>query len=256
LIAEDSGLNFTVEDVENLYMYAWEQGLKGVTIYRDKCARSGILTNIKPEEEKEFTVDDLPRGYIEEVPEGLTYRKYKLRSGCGNLYFFVGVDEFENRIYDCFTNTDGVGGCTVNTQANSRLLSAGLRGGVPVEYLIEQLNKAGVCSSYQSLRASQTGMTKVKKLVTQYIPKELDEKINEMIGTPVSGGKSCASAISNVLKNILKEFNEQENEDIPYNIATKEEVQKYKNKCPECGNELHFESGCVVCPECGYSKCS
>ncbi len=34
---------FTVEEVEDLYIYAWEKGLKGVTIYRDGCARSGIL---------------------------------------------------------------------------------------------------------------------------------------------------------------------------------------------------------------------
>lgn len=34
---------FTVEEVEELYHYAWEKGLKGVTIYRDGCARSGIL---------------------------------------------------------------------------------------------------------------------------------------------------------------------------------------------------------------------
>ncbi len=34
---------FTVEEVEDLYMYAWKKGIKGVTIYRDGCARSGIL---------------------------------------------------------------------------------------------------------------------------------------------------------------------------------------------------------------------
>lgn len=39
---------FTVEEVEDLYVYAWERGLKGITIYRDGCARSGILiTNDK-----------------------------------------------------------------------------------------------------------------------------------------------------------------------------------------------------------------
>ena len=34
----------TSEDVEQLYLYAWEQGLKGVTIYRSGCKREGILT--------------------------------------------------------------------------------------------------------------------------------------------------------------------------------------------------------------------
>lgn len=38
---------FTVEEVEELYMYAWKKGLKGVTIYRDGCARSGILITDK-----------------------------------------------------------------------------------------------------------------------------------------------------------------------------------------------------------------
>lgn len=36
--------DFTIEQVESLYMSAWESGLKGVTIFRDGCKRSGILT--------------------------------------------------------------------------------------------------------------------------------------------------------------------------------------------------------------------
>lgn len=39
--------SFTVDEVEDLYMYAWEKGLKGITIYRDGCARSGILITDK-----------------------------------------------------------------------------------------------------------------------------------------------------------------------------------------------------------------
>ena len=44
---------FTVEQVEDLYMYAWENGLKGITIYRDGCARSGILITNKANNRQE-----------------------------------------------------------------------------------------------------------------------------------------------------------------------------------------------------------
>lgn len=37
----------TVEDVYNIYMLAWKNKLKGITIYRDGCKRSGILLNDK-----------------------------------------------------------------------------------------------------------------------------------------------------------------------------------------------------------------
>ena len=244
--------NFTIDEVENLYILAWEMGLKGVTIYRDNCARNGILTNTK--EIKKEVISEIPRGFIEDVPEGLTYRKYKLRSGCGNLYFFVGVDESEGKIYDCFTNTDGVGGCMVNTQANSRLLSAGMRGGIPIEYLITQLEKSGTCASYQALRGKQVGMLKVKSLVSKHISKELQQEISELIGKPVSVGKSCASAIANVLKNILKELEEVEYEPIEYQIATKKEIDEIKHT--ECKHErMQRSGGCSVCPDCGFSKC-
>ncbi|MEY8416854.1 adenosylcobalamin-dependent ribonucleoside-diphosphate reductase [Tissierella praeacuta] len=50
---------FTVEEVEELYLYAWERGLKGVTIYRDGCARSGILITDKPKESRLDRIDEL-----------------------------------------------------------------------------------------------------------------------------------------------------------------------------------------------------
>lgn len=50
---------FTVEEVEDLYIYAWERGLKGITIYRDGCARSGILITDKPKESRLDKIDEL-----------------------------------------------------------------------------------------------------------------------------------------------------------------------------------------------------
>lgn len=43
----------TVEDVYEIYIEAWKHNLKGVTIFRDGCKRSGVLINEKPKDEEE-----------------------------------------------------------------------------------------------------------------------------------------------------------------------------------------------------------
>ena len=50
---------FTIEEVEALYIYAWEKGIKGVTIYRDGCARSGILISNKTQKSNLDRIDEL-----------------------------------------------------------------------------------------------------------------------------------------------------------------------------------------------------
>ncbi|MGL4913653.1 MAG: adenosylcobalamin-dependent ribonucleoside-diphosphate reductase [Romboutsia sp.] len=42
----------SVEDVYDIYIKAWKNELKGITIYRDGCKRSGILLNEKPKNKK------------------------------------------------------------------------------------------------------------------------------------------------------------------------------------------------------------
>lgn len=51
--------DFSVEDVERLYIYAWEMGIKGITIYRDGCARAGVLFTDKPKENRLDRIDQL-----------------------------------------------------------------------------------------------------------------------------------------------------------------------------------------------------
>lgn len=66
--------DFTVEEVEKLYMYAWEKGVKGITIYRDGCARTGILTSNKTDskldkiQELQEEINKIAEEYIEENP--------------------------------------------------------------------------------------------------------------------------------------------------------------------------------------------
>lgn len=233
--------DYSFEDTKDVYLKCWKNKIKGCTIFRPNAIRQGILvsdksTDTKQEVVKEVTEMTIPRGSILSVPKDLTYKKFKLKTGCGKLYFFVGYDD-TGVIYDCFTNTGGNGGCTINTQAVSRLLSACIRGGVPVEYIIDQLQQTGTCPSFQYARGR---------------------------GQQLSKGASCPSAIAHVLKSILDEFKVEEDEEYVEEVsyAEPEEVKNYRPKihfankdvCPECGSELMHEGGCVIC-QCGWSRC-
>lgn len=60
--------DITIEETMDLYHYAWEKGLKGATIFRDKCKRMGILTLDEPEEKVEGILG-ITDEEIEEVNE-------------------------------------------------------------------------------------------------------------------------------------------------------------------------------------------
>lgn len=66
--------DFTIEEVEDLYMYAWEKGLKGITIYRDGCEREGILTTSNSKSKQGAPVVDIESLTIEDL-EDLIYEK-------------------------------------------------------------------------------------------------------------------------------------------------------------------------------------
>ena len=57
----------TVEEVEDLYKYAWKCGLKGMTIFRDGCDRLAILSNDNKKEKAEEVEEIVHEEVCEEV---------------------------------------------------------------------------------------------------------------------------------------------------------------------------------------------
>lgn len=228
----------SIQDVYNIYLNAWKKGLKGVTVFRNNCKRVGILTTSETNNEPK-----LARGKIASVQNNLEYERIKMKTGCGSLYLFVGIDKQNNKITDIFTNTNGQGGCIINTQANSRLISLSIRAGVSIEEITRQLERAGTCPAYQYARGK---------------------------GVKVSDGKSCPSAIAKVLSKIQKRLdNNQDWKTVVKKLDNVDEVvvsESIKSKdntdtvskgiCPSCGESLTFQGGCNVCQNCGWSKCS
>ena len=220
----------TVEDVEKLYMYAWETGCKGLTIYRDGCARSGVLTlDNKKEEEEE--VKELRRGEWKSLADDTYYVKRKLVIGCGTLKLFIGYSPSEQTIQDLYIVKSGQGGCEKNLQAIAIAMSALLRVGGNLGQLEKAFSGITPCPSFVSNRAK---------------------------GIKLSTGNYCGMAIINEVKAFLKEINGQElpkvkNEE----VIIKEEEKTEGLECPECHQKtLTMTGGCSVCTNCGHSKCN
>ena len=167
----------TVEDVEKLYMYAWETGCKGLTIYRDGCARSGILTLDNKKEEEE--VKELRRGEWKSLADDTYYVKRKLVIGCGTLKLFIGYSPSEQTIQDLYIVKSGQGGCEKNLQAIAIAMSALLRVGGNLGQLEKAFSGITPCPSFVSNRAK---------------------------GIKLSTGNYCGMAIINEVKALLREI--------------------------------------------------
>ena len=94
--------SFTVEETESLYLKAYEKGLKGITIYRDGCARSGILS-LGEEKPKPVTAGEgLGRGEILLVTDDVVGKKRKLITGCGSLHCIALFDPHTGALLETY----------------------------------------------------------------------------------------------------------------------------------------------------------
>ena len=224
--------NITIEEIEQLYLYAWKQGLKGVTIFREGCKRDGVLSDIYSENKSEEPI--LKRREVIKAPNIANGITYKFVSGCGNVYLNVTHDD-EGNINQTFTNKGSSGTCKSNQEAVSRLISLALRGGISIDKVIDQLKSVDVCSSYTNAKAK---------------------------GKPVSKGASCPHAMAYILEKAKKEINNKykkenksEQKIIKHENKVKEINSNNYNLCPECKEPLINEGHCLQCKSCGYSKC-
>jgi ribonucleoside-diphosphate reductase alpha chain len=127
----------TREDVARAYMLAYEEGLKGITIYRDKSRDTQVLTTGKKQE----------KAVVPAGPVKLTPRKRptetkgsvaRVSTGCGSLYITVAYDE--QGIFEVFATLGKSGGCAVaQLEAICRLITLALRSGVDVASVVKQL---------------------------------------------------------------------------------------------------------------------
>ena len=218
--------NVTIEEVYNLYAYAWKKGLKGVTIFRRNCARAAIL-NDRPQKE---TSKELQRGEIIKAGDNCIGLKRTLMTGCGSLHLQAFFNPETGELLETYLSKGSQGGCNNFMIGLSRMMSLAARGGIKIESILDQLKSCGTCPSYAVRKATKGD---------------------------VSLGSCCPTAVGNALKDMHKEVLERIQCCEPVKGEKREEIiVDTKNKCPECGAELEFSGGCNSCPSCGFSKCS
>ena len=219
----------TQDEVRHVFDLAYSLGCKGVTIYRDGSRDSQVL-NIGKEDKKDpasaVTVVEhaiVPRPRPDTV-FGITER---MRIGCGNLYVTVNYDK--DGICEIFTNTGKEGGCPSQSEATARLISVALRSGISIDEIIKQIR--GIrCPS--TIRQPGLKCTSCPDAIARVIKKVYDMQIKGMAVSPESMSADAPQVeIENPNKHTLK-------------------------FCPECGELLEHEGGCVSCRSCGWSKCN
>ena len=226
---------FTVEETENLYLYAYEKGLKGITIFRDGCRRLGVLSTEESKKTGPVAGDGLKRGEIVLVTDDVLGKKRKLITGCGSLHCIALFDPHTGALLETYLSKGSTGGCNNFMIGLSRMISISARGGIDIYTIIDQLNSTGSCPSYSVRRATHKDTSK---------------------------GSCCPMAVGNALldmyNEVQQEIAQKSAKEPAKKIPKPKAVQaspRDKMICPECGEPLVFEGGCNVCKSCGWSKC-
>ena len=227
----------TIEDVKNIYLNAWKCGLKGITVYRAGCKREGVLVSEEDTTGNKTLLkdEDLPRGFIVDCTEELVGKKRKLITGCGSLHVLAYFNPINGSLQEVYFNKGSTGGCANFMTGLSRMVSLLCRAGVDIISIKDQLDSTGVCPSYATRTATKHD---------------------------TSRGSCCPMAIGNALLDMWNEMQSEVtdvtdymSDEHPSNDNGSVLTKPVYSKCPECGEPLAREGGCVQCKSCGWSKC-
>lgn len=243
------------EDVEDVYMLAYELGCKGVTIYRDGSRDWQVLNVGVPETKADQKGDSLssdtskiasadgdhrlvvaePRPILPRpVPDnehGMSARRFRVPTPLGIMNVFVS--ELEGQPFEVFIVFGKAGSdTTAFAESIGRLLSLSLRCGIPLNLLVEQLKGIGGRSAigFGEKRVLSVPDALAKLLERHYLSSNGNG--NGAVSQDYESNATATAATQTSVKSGGMEI------------------------CPEC-QEYTYElsEGCGKCYGCGFSNC-
>ena len=229
-LAED----VTLETVADIYMTAYKSGLKGITVYREG-SREGILVTENQDSKKEKEISNSISEDISQVspmprvrPVSTNGETRRIRTGEGSLY--ITINEDEKGLCEVFTTIGKAGGnAAAQSEAISRLISLALRSGVNPRSVVRQLKGiSGPNPTWENGRLILSTPDAIGKALDDYL-KEKEQHLD-----------TDASS-----------FDDQK----PLITMAPSKLDTQISTCEEGSHELVNENGCIVCRQCGWSKC-
>ena len=272
----------TLEEIELLYLEAWKKGLKGITIYRSGCEREGILVENREEEKEpealieqikasplvmfensgDYKKTDIPRGDIIKTDDSVIGRKRKIVTGCGSLHVEAWFDPETGNLMEVFFNKGSSGGCHSFMIGTSRLTSIALRSGAHVSKIIDQMESVPTCPAYAVKTVEKRDTSKGNNCLTAISIKlkEMQIGVWKMLGIEdkyfgtVRGEWKTGRGRTIGVNGQAVDANGQ-GIDLPQKKENSPTVKIQDVATCKCGQALVFESGCMGCKACGWSKC-
>lgn len=196
----------TKEEIRDIYMQAWKEGCKGITVYRDGSKNLQVLTT----GERQKKMESQASAGVRKRPDIVKGFTQKVQTGLGAMY--LTVNEVDGKPFEVFATIGKSGrSITAKAEAIGRLVSLALRSGVAVRDIVGQIK--GIGGEH-----------------------------------PVFRDKGLLLSIPDAIAWVLEKHY------LPHTqIAPRPDIEPAL--CPECGETLFFEEGCLMCKACGYSKC-
>ena len=224
------------EMVGHLYVTAWDSGCKGATVYRDG-SRTGVL--IANETKKKQTLEfDSPKR-----PKVLDAEVVRFQNNNEKWIAFVGI--LENRPYEIFTGIvdEDVLAIPKSITKGHIIKTRDSKG--RTRYDFQYTDKYGYLNTIGGLsHMFKKEFWNYAKLISGILRHGMPLKNVVDLITKLQLDSESINSWKTGVERALKKF-------IP--DGTKAAAG---HKCSECGSEnLVYQEGCLICTECGHSKC-